>query len=146
MSLLETVNQDLTAAMKTGENLRRDVLRMLKSSLKNLEIELGKELTDEDVTNIIGREVKKRKESITAYEQAGKPDLAKDEQAELDILQAYLPTQMEEAEIRQFVTDYLAKNPTDQSQVGQAMGRLSAELKGKADLGFVSKILRELVK
>lgn len=144
--MFDRIEAELLEALKAGDETRKNVLRMLKSSLKNFQIEQGRDLTDEEITTIIGREVKKRKESILAYEQADKPDLAKEEKAELEVLAAYLPAQMDEAAIRQAVADYLAENPTTADQIGQAMGQLSAQLKGQADLGLVSKILRESIK
>jgi len=141
--MLEKIDADLLAAMKSGESLKRDTLRMLKSALKNFQIEKGSELTDEETVSVIQKEVKRRKESIVAYEAAQKPDLVAAEQEEMAILSTYLPKQMSDEEIRQEVTSYLEEHPTAPDKAGQAMGALSARLKGKADMGKVSQILRE---
>lgn len=143
MSLLDRVETDLVAAIKNKDETKRDVLRLVKSALKNAAIEKGSELEEQEVINVLGREVKKRKESIAAYEQAGRAELVASEQGEIEILQAYLPAQMSEEEIRQIVTTYLQSNPTTVTETGRAMGALSAQLKGQADLGLVAKILRE---
>lgn len=153
MTLLTQIDQDLTGAIKSGAELNRDILRLVKSAFKNAEIEKGSALNEEEAIAVLNREVKKRKESIAAYEQANRPELVKSEQAEIDIIQPYLPAQMSEEDVRAAVTAYLAANPTTPDKLGQAMGALSATLKGKVDskndkpllvdMGLVSKILRE---
>lgn len=141
--MLERIDADLIEAQKNKEELKRDILRLVKSALKNATIEKGSDLTDEEVIAVLNREVKKRKESIAAYEQANRPELVESELAEIGIIQVYLPELMSEDDIRTAVASYLAANPTTAAQMGQAMGALSGQLKGKADMGLVSKILRE---
>lgn len=141
--MLERIDADLIEAQKNKEELKRDILRLVKSALKNTTIEKGSDLTDEEVIAVLNREVKKRKESIAAYEQANRPELVAAEQAEIDIIQVYLPELMSEDDIRTAVAAYLATNPTTPDKTGQAMGAMSGQLKGKADMGLVSKILRE---
>ena len=144
MSLWTQIDEELIEALKSKNEKKRDTLRMLKSALKNAAIETQTEtINDEEVIKIIGREIKRRKESIEAFTNAGKPDLAAEEQVELEILQKYMPAQMSEEELTTIVKEYLVANPTPISEMGRAMGALSANLKGKADLGKVSKILRE---
>ena len=145
MSLVETIEADLLVALKSGDEFTRENLRMVKSVLKNAEIAAGKPLSDEEVAGIIQKEVKKRLEAEKLYEQAHKGDLAKKEAKEAAQLLNYLPSQMSEDDVKQIVVDYLAENPTDMSQMGSAMGALSAKLKGQADMGLVSKILREQI-
>lgn len=143
--MLERIDSDLLEAQKNKEETKRDILRLVKSALKNAEIEKGSELTEEEASTVLAKEVKKRKESILAYEQANRPELVAAEQAEIDIIQAYLPELMSEDDVRGVITAYLAANPTNMAQLGQAMGALSGQLKGKADMGLVSKILRESI-
>lgn len=144
MNLQQQLDAELVTAIKTGNSNKRDVLRMLKSSLKNTAIDQGKaNLTDNEVLAVIRKEAKKRKESIVAYEQANKPELVAAEKAELQILESYLPSQMDEATIRAKVKDYLAAHPATVAQTGQVMGGLSQELSGQADMGLVAKIVRE---
>jgi uncharacterized protein YqeY len=142
MSLRQQIEEDLVNALKAGETSKKDTLRYLKSALQNAEINQGQELSDEDVVNLIQKEVKKRQESIQAYQQADKPELAAQEAAEAQILETYLPSQMSEAEINDFLTQYLAAHPTEPNQLGQAMAELSRQLKGRADLGLVSRLLK----
>lgn len=143
--MLERIDSDLLEAQKNKEETKRDILRLVKSALKNAEIEKGSELTEEEASGVLAKEVKKRKESILAYEQANRPELVAAEQAEIDIIQAYLPELMSEDDVRGVIIAYLAANPTNMTQLGQAMGALSGQLKGKADMGLVSKILRESI-
>ncbi|MEK7535146.1 MAG: GatB/YqeY domain-containing protein [Patescibacteria group bacterium] len=145
MALIEQIETELTTALKSGDNFSRDTLRLLKASIKNAEIEVGQPLSDEQVVSIIQKEVKKRVEAETLFKQANKPDLAANEAAEAELLKKYLPEQMDEGGIKAVVTEYLLSNPTDFAQMGTAMGALSAKLKGKADMGIVSKILREQI-
>lgn len=137
------IEQDLLAAIKSGDEFTRDALRFLKSSLKNAEIEAGGTLDEEKSTQIIAREVKRRQESIAAYNTAGKPEMAESEQKEIELLQKYLPEQMGEDEVKAVISDYLAKNPADISQFGRVMGEISRELKGKADMQKVSALIRQ---
>lgn len=146
MSLWEQIDQELITALKSNDPKKRDTLRLIKSALKNAAIDSKKDLLDdEEVIKVITKEVKRRKESIEVYEQIGKTELAEEEKAELEILNAYLPEMMDEDGVKKVVLDYLEKNPTTPQEMGKAMGALSAELKGKADMGLVSKILRENV-
>jgi uncharacterized protein YqeY len=144
MNLSERIDSDLTNSIKQKEETKKLVLRSVKSAIKNTEIDTGKSpLSDEEITNVIAKEVKKRKEAIEAFTQAAKPDLAADEKAELDILTVYLPEQMSEEEVRSIIKAHLTQNPATVSQMGQVMGALSSTLRGKADMGVVSKIVKE---
>lgn len=144
MTLVERVEADLLAALKSGNAPVRDTLRLLKSALKNRAIEAGKtELEDNDVTLVIAKEAKSRRESIAAYESAKKPELAEAEKKELKILEAYLPSQLDETAVTKAVQAYLAAHPATAAQTGQVMGALSQELKGQADMGLVAKIVRQ---
>lgn len=144
--MLQQIETDLVAAMKAGETLTRDTLRMLKSALKNTQIDTGAaELTDQQIQEVIAKEVKKRKEAVAAYEQANKPELVSQEQAELAILSAYLPTQLSQEEISAKVEDYIKSNPTTLADMGRAMSELKAQLGGNADMGQVAQILKSLL-
>lgn len=141
MSLRQRIEDDLLVATKSKDETKRDVLRGLKSSLKNYEIDAQIEATDADVEKVITKEVKNRKESIEAYTRVGKPDLAASEQAELEILQAYLPEQLSEAEITSVIDRVFTEMPN--ANKGQLMGRLSQELKGRADMSSVVNIVNQ---
>jgi|SRR3989344_4405339 len=145
MTLLEQIESDLTVALKSNDNFTRDTLRFLKSVIKNAEINSSGELSDEQIVGLIQKEVKKRLEAEVIYRQAEKPELAQNENMEADVLKQYLPKQMGEGEIEKIIDDYLTTNPTEISQLGIAMAKLSTLLKGQADLGLVSKILRQKI-
>lgn len=144
--LKDKIQEDLKTSMFARDELKTSTLRLLLSSLKNYEIEKGLnyEANDEDVLTIVGREIKKRKEAVEAYTQAGRAESAQKEQTELDILGTYQPEQMSEDEIRVIV-----KNAIDQTgaasmqDMGKLMGVIMPQVKGKADGNLVNKIVRE---
>lgn len=122
-------------------------IRMLKSALQYFEIQkggAGYEATDEDVIEVVGREIKKRKESIEMFEKGGRAELAEKESKEMDILKGYLPQQLSEEEIRNLIDDAISQTGASTMQdMGKVMGMLSTKIKGKADGGLVSSIVRE---
>lgn len=140
--MLQRVETDLMAAMKAGDTVVRETLRMLKSALKNAEIEKGSELTEEESVVIAQKEVKRRNEAIEGFTAAGKPELAEMESQEAKILAKYVPEQMAEDKIRLIVAEYLNSNPSSIADMGKVMGALSPQFKGKADMNLVSTIVR----
>ena len=146
MSLKEKITSDLKEAMKAGDTLRRDTLRLIDSAIKNVEIEKQKRetgLSDEEVLEVLGLAVKQRQDSIRQFEAGGRPDLAENEKVELEIIVPYLPAQLSPAEIEAEVAQVLAtsENPT-LADLGKIMGQVMARLKGKAD----GNLVREIVK
>ncbi len=141
--LKEQIDSDLKAAMIAKDQVKTDTLRMLKARIKNDEIAKGKEFADEDVVAAIGSEVKRRKDSVQAYTQGGRPELAAKEQSEISILQKYLPEQMSEEEVREIIGQTLAGQNFAAADFGKAMGMLMPKLKGKADGTVISKLLKE---
>ena len=141
--MLQQVETDLVAAMRAGNTVERETLRMLKSALKNAQIEKGSELTEEESTTIAQKEVKRRHEAIEGFTAAGKPELAEMEAQEAKILAKYVPEQMTEDKIHSIVAVYLSSNPASIADMGKVMGALSPQFKGKADMNLVSKVVRE---
>ncbi|MDH4226542.1 MAG: GatB/YqeY domain-containing protein [Deltaproteobacteria bacterium] len=144
MALIDNVKNDMTAAMKAGDKAKVSALRMLISAVKYAEIEKrGKPFTDEDVQSVTKTLCKQRKESIEQFKAGGRTELAEKEEAELKVLEAYLPKQLPEAEveaiIRKTVEEVGAKGPAD---MGKLMKPVMAKLKGAAD----GKLVQELVK
>lgn len=135
---------DLKIAMKQGDKTKISVLRILNSEIKNKEIDKSTSLSDEMVVEVIMSQTKKRKDSMEAYGRGGRQDLFDQEQAELEILNCYLPEQINEGEIRIIVSDTIrelgAKSPFE---MGKVMGVLVPKLKGKADNSVVSRIVKE---
>ncbi len=133
--------------MKAGEAAKVGVLRLLVSALNNKKIEKQvkeggeAELKDEEVLEVVGKEAKKRKEAIALFLEGGREDLASKEESELKILGVYLPTQMAEADVRKIVEKVVAAAPV--KDFGQIMKEVMKELKGKADAGLITKILKE---
>jgi uncharacterized protein len=140
VSLRERIPEDKTAAMRSGDVLRRDVLRMASNSAYNLEKQQLRELTEDELIGVLTREVKQRRESIDAYRAGGRDDLATREEAELAILTEYLPEPLTEAQLDQLVAEGIASTgsatPRD---LGKVMGWLAPRTRGRADGKVVSQ-------
>ena len=140
MTLRERIQSDITAAMRSGDALRRDTLRMAESAIYNVEKRDRRTLGDDDVAAILTREVKTRRESVDAFRKGGRDELAAKEEAEIAILVDFLPEQLSEAEIealvREAVTATGAAGPRD---LGKVMGWLSPKTRGRADGRLVSQ-------
>ena len=142
----DQIEQDLKAAMLAKNQIQLDALRGLRARIKNEEIAKGKTFEDEDVIMIIGSEVKRRKDSVEAYTQGGRPELAEKEQQEITALQKYLPAQLSESEVSAIIDETLAGQNLTAADFGKAMGLLMPKLKGKADGSLISKLLKEKLK
>lgn len=144
--LKDTVQEDLKQAMLAKDEEKLSTIRMLKSALQYFEIQkggAGYKATDEDVVEVVGREIKKRKESIEMYEKGNRQDLADKEKRELEILSGYLPEQLSEDETKRLVDEAISTTgATSMQDMGKVMGFLSPKIKGKADGGFVSMLVR----
>lgn len=131
---------DITAAMRSGEALRRDTLRMAESAIYNAEKRDRREYTDDEVAGILAKEVKTRRESVEAFRKGGREELASKEEAEIAILAAYLPEQLSETEIAALIEEAIATTgaagPRD---MGKVMGWLAPKTKGRADGRLVSQ-------
>jgi len=139
VSLRDRIQTDITAAMRGGDTLRRDVLRMASNAAYNLEKRNQKPLTDDEYLTVLTREVKTRRESVEAYTNGGRADLAAKEQAEIDILSEYLPQALSDAEIDALVEQGIAATgATSARDLGKVMGWLSPRTRGRADGKVVS--------
>jgi uncharacterized protein len=145
MSLKDKINDDLKSALKAGDSFTTGVLRLITAAIGNKEIDKrasGKEsLTDEEIQVIVASEAKKRKESITAFKSGGRNDLAEKEEKELSLINAYLPKQMGEDEVRGIIEKIFSNKKPE--NIGEAMKAVMPELKGKADGSLISKIVKE---
>lgn len=147
MTIFETIKQDIVTAMKEKQSERLQVLRSLKTRLTEKEISLresGKrELTNEECIEVLMKAAKQRKESITQFREGGREDLARVEEAELTIIEEYLPKMMTEDEIEEAVTVVLAETgATGMGDMGRVMGVMTGRYKGKADAGLISQIVK----
>ena len=140
------IEQDLKAAMKSGDKRRVSTLRLLLSALKNEKINSQRELTDEEAEAIIRRAVKQRKESIEVYERTARADLAAGEKEELAILEAYLPQAMSDAELEETIRGIVKeKGFSSGKDVGLLMKELMARHRGRADGKRAQEIARKLL-
>jgi len=147
MNLLETLNQDLKTAMKSGDDAGKRTLRSLKAAITRAQKDNdNKPLTDEEIVLVLQKQAKQRRDSIEAYQQAGRADLVAEEKAELEVIQRYLPQMMSEDEIRQAAQEVIAQvGATGPRDMGKVMGKLMPQLRGKADGRMVNQIVRELL-
>ena len=164
-NLKQKIQADLTKAVKKGDEITRSTLRFLSAVILNKEKEkrykiskekptLGVEreliersnLTDEEIIEVISSEIKKRKEAILEFEKGKREDLAKNERAEIKILESYLPEQLSEEEIKKLASEIIEKTGAKEiKDMGKVMGELMAKVKGRADGSLVSKIVKELL-
>jgi len=139
VSLRERIQDDTTAAMRSGDVLRRDVLRMASSAAYNLEKEQLRELSEDQLIGVLTREVKQRRESVEAYRSGGREDLASREEAEIAILKEYLPEPLTDEQLDALVGEGIAATgsatPRD---LGKVMGWLAPRTRGRADGKIVS--------
>jgi len=161
--LKEQLKNDLKEALKAGDSKRRTVIGMVMSVIKNREldkrgklmkggadaatVDAASELTDEEIIDALSSEVKKRRESITTFEQAGRAEMAASEKEEMEMLMHYLPEQLGEDQIREIVKKAVADvKPADMKEMGKVMAAVMPHVKGKADGQVVSRIVQEEMK
>ncbi len=148
MSLQEQLAEDMKTAMKDKESgkKRLSVIRMVRSSLKNVEIDKKKELSEDEVIEVLAREVKKRRDALGEYVKVGRQDIADGLQEEIGILIKYLPEQMSEEEVRSLVKGVIAEvQPTGPKDMGKVMGKLMPKIKGRADGKLVNQVVKEFL-
>lgn len=148
MSLNERLMEDMKAAMKAGPEgkTRLEVIRFLRSAMKNAEIDKHAPLTDDDILGIISKQVKQLRESMVEFDKGGRQDLVAKAQAEVDVLSTYLPQQMSEAEVRELARQVIAEvGAQGPKEMGKVMGPLMARTKGRADGKLVNQVVKELL-
>ena len=140
----ETILKDLVAAMKAQDKETLTVLRSVKGAIQLEEINVKHELNDEEMISILAKQIKTRKESVVEFEKGNRQDLVDATNREIEILSKYMPAQLSEDEVEKIIDDAFNKvNPTGPADMGKIMGIVSPLLKGKADMGNVSKMIRE---
>jgi uncharacterized protein YqeY len=143
-TLKEQVHEQMTSALRAGDKLRLGALRMLAAAITNREKEVLHELSDDEVREVAGREVKKRTESIEAFGSAGRTELAKKEQAERDVLQPFAPEQLSDAEVDTLIDGAISSTgASSMREMGAVMGAVMASAKGKVDGSLVQRKVRE---
>ena len=142
MTLKERLQAETIAAMRSGDSLRRDTLRMVHNAAYNLEKKSGQPLSDEELLAVLSREVKTRRESVEAFRAGGREDLATKEEAEIAILADFLPEQLTSAELAGLVDEAVAATGAETPRdMGKVMGWLAPHTRGRADGKVVSSIV-----
>nr|WP_258567728.1 GatB/YqeY domain-containing protein [Paenactinomyces guangxiensis] len=138
------MEQDMKSALKNKEKTKLSVIRMLRASIKKEEIDRRHALSEDDVLEVIMREIKQRKDSLSEYEKAGREELAQKEREEIEILQAYLPEQLSEEEVRALVQQVIQEvGAATKADMGRVMGAIMPRVKGKADGRLVNRLVQE---
>lgn len=146
MTLKEQLREDTTSAMREGDKHRRDTLRLLLAAVQQEEVDGQAELDDAGVQRVLTKQAKQRRESIADAEKAGRQDLVEAEDAELHVIENYLPQMMTEDQVRTMAESVIVElGATDMKDMGRVMAQLMPQLKGKADGGTVSGVVRELL-
>lgn len=147
MSIKEKITNDLKEAMKAGDAVKRDALRMLDSAIKNTEIEKKKKeegLNDQEMIEVVRKCVKQRNDSVEQYEKGGRSDLADKEKKEVEILSIYLPKQLSGDKVGEIVDEIIAQvGASSKTDIGKVMGAAMGKLKGQADGDVVKRIVEE---
>jgi uncharacterized protein YqeY len=142
----ERLEEDLKSAMRARDELRRSVLRMVRSEIQNDEKAAQKSLDDEGILGVVSKQVRRHRESITEFRKGGREDLVQKEEAELDVLLAYLPAQLTPEEItalaQEIIQDVGARGPADR---GKVMGKLMPQVRGKAEGTVVNQVVSQLL-
>ena len=141
--MVEKLNKDMIEAMKAKEKDKLTVIRMVKAAMKQEVIDHKKEENDDLLIDVVNKQIKMRKDSITEFEKANRTDLVDQTQAEIDILLAYLPEQLSQEEVEKIINEIFENvKPEGMKDMGKVMGEAQAKLKGKADMKEVSTIIR----
>ncbi|MGD8455091.1 MAG: GatB/YqeY domain-containing protein [Anaerolineales bacterium] len=146
MSLLEKLNQDLKVAIKAKDETRKRVLRLALSAVKLVEVEKQEELDDDAVIAVLQKEAKSRQETIDDAEKAERPDLIEIANAEMDILEEYLPEAMSSEELETLVKEVIAEvGASSMADMGKVMGAIMPKVQGRADGGQVNQMVRQIL-
>lgn len=142
--MVEQLNKDMIDAMKAKDKDRLTVIRMVKAALKQEQIDHKKEINDDLLIDVVNKQIKMRKDSITEFEKGGRKDLVDKTQAEIGILMKYLPEQLSHDEVKKIIDEVFTEvKPTSVKDMGKVMKEATAKLKGKADMKEVSTIVKE---
>ncbi len=139
MALKDTLQQDMKTAMRGGDKPKLGVIRLILAAIKQREVDERIDLDDAQITLVLDKMSKQRRDSLEQYEKAGREDLAAQERFELDVIQTYLPKQLEDAEIDALIDSAIeATGAGSMKDMGKVMGQLKDKLQGRADMGAVS--------
>lgn len=140
----ERLQREMREALKAGEKVRLGALRMLSAAVRNREVELGHELSDDELVEVASREVKRRKEAAEAFEGAGRQELVDKEREEQSVLETYLPAQLSDEELAALIDEAIAATgASGPGDLGKVMGHVMGKAKGRVDGGAVNRLVRE---
>lgn len=140
----QKISSDMIEAMKNKDKDSLSVIRLLKGAIQLEELNQKKELDDDEVSSIVIKQIKQRKESIEQFEKGNRQDLIEKTLKEIEVLEKYLPLQLTEEELEQVILKTFEQvNPTSKKDIGKIMALVMPQVKGKADMGLVSKIIKE---
>ncbi|SMO50425.1 GatB/YqeY domain-containing protein [Melghirimyces algeriensis] len=144
MTLIERLNEDMKTAMKKKDKTTLSVIRMVRSSLKNKEIDLKRTLTEEEALGVISKELKQQKESLQDFEQAGREDLVEKAQMNIEVLKQYLPEPLSEEELRKIVRETIREiGASSKADMGKVMKSVMPKVKGRVDGKLVNQLVQE---
>ena len=147
MSLKEKLMEDLKSAMRNRDKLRKDTITMVRAAIRQKEVDDRVELNDQDVIDILTKQLKEKKHSIEEFKKGDRQDLIEQTNKEIDVLLDYLPKQLGEDELRQIIQEVMTENNINSvKDMGTLMKHIMPKVKGKADGNTVSKIAKELLK
>lgn len=146
MSLSDRLNEDMKQAMKSQDKFKLSVIRMVRSTIKNSEIDLKRPLDDNEVLDVLTREIKQRKDSLQEFTKAGRDDLADNLSAELVILAEYMPQQLSEEEVKAIVQQTIQQiGASSKADMGKVMTALMPQVKGRADGKIINQLVQQLL-
>ena len=144
MTLSEKINNDLKDAMKNKDSFKLGVIRMIKGAMQVAKPNPREELTDDDVINVISKQIKMRREAISQFEEANREDLVLQNKKEIEILSAYMPEELSLEELNKIIDKVFEEvKPTSTKDIGIIMKSISPKVKGKADMSLVNKLIKD---
>ncbi len=144
MPLKDSITEDMKSAMKAGDKDRLKVLRLILAAIKQVEVDSRKELDDPAVLGVLDKMVKQRRDSVEQFTKGGRDDLAAIEQAEISVLEYYLPAKMDDAELGALIEEVIAATGAESIRdMGKVMGAIKAKAAGRADMGAVGSLVKE---
>jgi len=146
MGLRQLMEEHYRTAVKNRDTFRIAVYRLLKAALKNAEIDRGRELTEEEILEILGREARKRREAVEEFEKSGRNDLAQQERLELHLIEEYLPSLLSEEELQNLIQQVVQEvGATGEKDFGLVMRSIMPRVKGRADGRVVQQMVRQVL-
>ncbi len=146
MSLLDSLQKDMVAAMKAKDKNRLKTVRMLKAAVQNEQISAGHDLTPDEEVGVLSRELKQRKDSVEEYRSAGRDDAVQELEGEIEVVQSYMPAQLSEDDVKAIVEETIkAVGATSKADFGKVMGAVMPKLKGKADGKLINATVKDML-